>query len=203
MSVWRFLWYRDGGPTLSLTRLQQVEHEAFLTLLAGIREVPVAGTVAAGLDAGGDALLVTERFGQGLDEVGAEATDAQLAAVWAAVTQLHSAGISHGGITPGRVRVLGDEARLSDFTRAEVSPTRDRQLVDQAQLVVATAIAVGSDRAVSIAAEALGADGLAAVSSFLQPAALTVPLRVAADAADVDVDELRDSVVARDRSGAA
>ena len=201
VSVWRFLWYRDGGPTLSLTRLQQVEHEAFLTLLAGIRDVPVVGTVAAGLDAGGDALLVTERFGQGLDAVGAEATDAQLAAVWAAVRQLHSAGISHGGITPGRVRVLGDEARLSDFTRAEVSPTRDRQLVDQAQLVVATAIAVGSERAVSTAAEALGADGLAAVSSFLQPAALTVPLRVAADAADVDVDELRDSVVAR--TGAA
>ena len=197
VSVWRFLWYRDGGPTLSLTRLQQVEHEAFLTLLAGMRDVPVAGTVAAGLDAGGDALLVTERFGHGLDAVGAEATDAQLAAAWAAVTRLHSAGISHGGISPERVRVLGDEVRLSDFARAEVSPTRDRQLVDQAQLVVATAIAVGSERAVSIAAQAIGADGLAAVSSFLQPAALTVRLRTAADAADVDVDELRDSVVAR------
>ena len=146
-------------------------------MLAGIRDVPVAGTVAAGLDAGGDALLVTERFGHGLDAVGAEATDAQLAAAWAAVTRLHAAGISHGGITPERVRVLGDEVRLSDFGRAEVSPTRDRQLVDQAQLVVTTAIAVGSERAVSIAAEAVGTDRLAAVSSFLQPAALTVPLR--------------------------
>ena len=28
----RFLLYRDSGPILAITRLQQVEHEAFLTL---------------------------------------------------------------------------------------------------------------------------------------------------------------------------
>lgn len=31
----RFLLYRDSGPSLTLTRLQQVEHEAFVTLRAG------------------------------------------------------------------------------------------------------------------------------------------------------------------------
>ena len=31
----RFLLYRDSGPSLTLTRLQQVEHEAYLTLRAG------------------------------------------------------------------------------------------------------------------------------------------------------------------------
>jgi hypothetical protein len=31
----RFVWYRDSGPSLTITRLQQVEHEAYLTLLAG------------------------------------------------------------------------------------------------------------------------------------------------------------------------
>ena len=30
----RFLFYRDSGPTLALTRRQQVEHEAYLTLMA-------------------------------------------------------------------------------------------------------------------------------------------------------------------------
>ena len=197
VSVWRFLWYRDGGPTLSLTRLQEVEHEAFLTLLADARDVPVASTVAAGLDAGNDALLVTERVGRGLDEIGSTVTDAQLTAAWTAVAQLHSAGISHGGISPGRVRIVDDQARLSDFARAEVSPTRDAQLIDQAQLLVATAMAVGSERAVSVAADAVGLDELAAVSSFVQPAALTVPLRMAADAAGVDIDDLRATVIAR------
>ena len=39
----RFMLYRDSGPTLTLTRRQQVEHEAYLTLLAdraGVRVVP-------------------------------------------------------------------------------------------------------------------------------------------------------------------
>jgi len=31
----RFLLYRDSGPSLTLTRLQQVEHEAYLTMRAG------------------------------------------------------------------------------------------------------------------------------------------------------------------------
>ena len=32
--VWRFCIYRDSGPTLMVNRLQQVEHEAYLTFLA-------------------------------------------------------------------------------------------------------------------------------------------------------------------------
>ncbi len=197
VSVWRFLWYRDGGPTLSLTRLQQVEHEAFLTLLAERQDTPVAATVAAGLDAGGDALLVTEHVGRGLGEIGAAATDAQLAGAWDAVARLHAAGISHGGISPERVRVLDHEVRLSDFARAEVSAIGDLRLIDEAQLLVTTAIAVGADRAIAAAEAAVGIDGLAAVSSFVQPAALTVSLRSAAGAAGVDIDDMRATMVAR------
>ena len=58
--VWRFLWYRDSGPTLLLTRLQQVEHEAYLTLAArhaGVRAPDVL--VAASAPSGDEALLVT------------------------------------------------------------------------------------------------------------------------------------------------
>ena len=32
--LWRFLLYKDGGPTLHLTRLEDVEHEAYTLLLA-------------------------------------------------------------------------------------------------------------------------------------------------------------------------
>ena len=70
VSLWRFIWYRDGGPTLALTRLQQVEHEAFLTLLAERRGAAVNPVVAAGADSIGDALLVTRRVGRPLAEIG-------------------------------------------------------------------------------------------------------------------------------------
>ena len=52
--VWRFCFYRDSGPTLILDRLQQVEHEAYLTLMAGRAGVrcprcsPPAGSGPAG-----------------------------------------------------------------------------------------------------------------------------------------------------------
>ena len=55
----RFLLYRDSGPSLTITRLQQVEHEAFLTLRAGQAGVAVPEVVEAGTAGPSrDALLV-------------------------------------------------------------------------------------------------------------------------------------------------
>ncbi|HUY65731.1 MAG TPA: lysylphosphatidylglycerol synthase domain-containing protein [Acidimicrobiales bacterium] len=44
----RFLFYRDSGPTLALTRRQQVEHEAYLTLMADRAGARVPVVLAAG-----------------------------------------------------------------------------------------------------------------------------------------------------------
>ena len=44
----RFLFYRDSGPTLALTRRQQVEHEAYLTLMADRAGARVPEVLAAG-----------------------------------------------------------------------------------------------------------------------------------------------------------
>jgi glycosyltransferase 2 family protein len=195
LSAWRFIWYRDGGPTLSLTRLQQVEHEAFLNLLAERRGVPVARVVAAGLDVEGNALLVTERVGVGLHELGPAVTDEQLAAAWDAVLRLGPARISHGAIQPDRIRVDGERVRLADFAGAEAVETDDVTILDHAQLLVSTAVVAGEERALAAAMAALGTEGLAALASYVQPAALPSPLRRAADEADIDVDELRKRVV--------
>jgi hypothetical protein len=62
-STWSYLWYRDEAPSLTLSRLQQVEHEAFLTLLAERAGVPVLPVVAAGT-AEEDAILVVETRGR-------------------------------------------------------------------------------------------------------------------------------------------
>jgi uncharacterized membrane protein YbhN (UPF0104 family) len=56
----RFLLYRDSGPTLTYTRRQQVEHEAYLTMMADRAGAHVANVLAAGpAGPARDALLVT------------------------------------------------------------------------------------------------------------------------------------------------
>ena len=58
--VWRFCIYRDSGPTLVINRLQQVEHEAYLTFLAAHAGTLVPEIVAAGrCGPAHDAVLVT------------------------------------------------------------------------------------------------------------------------------------------------
>ncbi len=58
--AFRFLAYRDSGPTLTLTRVQQVEHEAYLTLLAERSGARVPGVLAAGTAGPSrDAVVVT------------------------------------------------------------------------------------------------------------------------------------------------
>ena len=58
--LWRFCLYRDSGPTLILDRIQQVEHEAYLTLMAGRAGVLVPEVLAAGrFGPSNDAALVT------------------------------------------------------------------------------------------------------------------------------------------------
>ena len=55
----RFLFYRDSGPALTVSRLQQVEHEAYLTMRAGQAGVAVPEIVDAGTAGlAKDALLV-------------------------------------------------------------------------------------------------------------------------------------------------
>ena len=58
--VFRFVGYRDSGPTLTFTRIQQVEHEAFLTLMAARSGARVPAVLAAGrAGPSRDAVLVT------------------------------------------------------------------------------------------------------------------------------------------------
>lgn len=195
VSLWRFAWYRDGGPTLTLTRLQQVEHEAFVTLLAERRGAPVHPAIAAGEDSLGDALLVIERHGRPVSDDGVQLTDADCTAAWATLEALHAAGIAHGAIDADRVFVDGDVVLLADLASSEVTPSREAFLLDRSQLLVTLTAEVGVERAVASAKAALGDDGLADVSSFIQPAALSYGLRRRLSATGVDVDDVRTAAV--------
>lgn len=59
--AWRFVAYKDSGPTLTLTRLQQVEHEAVCLFAARDAGVNVPRIVAAGVAGPSAALLALDQ----------------------------------------------------------------------------------------------------------------------------------------------
>ena len=174
--VWRFLWYRDSGPTLSLTRLQQVEHEAYLTLAArhaGVRASDVL--VAASAPSGDEALLVTVAPpGRPLADVDAERlSPAVLDAIFEQLRLLRQAGIAHGELNGTSVVVDEDgTVGLRGFRNATSSAPADRLDRDVAGLLVGLALRADPKLVVDAAGRTLGADALEAALPHIQPAAL-------------------------------
>ena len=190
--VWRTLWYRDGGPELGLSRLQAVEHEALMTLLATRSGVRTREVVTAGQTVRGDALLVLRGGARPLGELSAdELDDGLLRKCWQSLDRLGKAGLAHGQIDPSTVAVAGGEVWLLDFGAATAAPSHDDLQADRVQLLAATAAVAGSERAVNAALESLGSDGAEALLPYLQSAALATPLRKTVRAAGINMDQLR------------
>lgn len=206
--AWRFALYRDSGPALFLTRVQQVEHEALMTVLAGQAGARVPAVDAVGVAPGTeDAVLVlAPPSGRPLGEVDPDDLgDPALADAWALLGRLRAAQIALGALAPDQVVVDGDQVGLTGLHAAEGSAVPDRLDRDAAELLVVLALAAGSERAVAAARDALGPEGLADVLPLLQPAALSRETRralpdrkawltslreQAAGAAEVDPPEL-------------
>ena len=74
-TLWRTVWYRESGSPLRIGRLQQVEHEAFLTLLAAQAGVHTDRVVVAGSTRDDDALLVMSVAGRPLSQLPAGTVD--------------------------------------------------------------------------------------------------------------------------------
>lgn len=200
VSLWRFLWYRNSGGNVRVTPRQRIEHQAYLQLIAAARGAPVCPVVTAGVSRTGDALLATELVGRRLDEVDpADIDDGLIDAIWGALFALHAAGVSHGDLRAEVLRVDDGRVVVGSFDQAE-SITRAGQVhADRAQLLVATALLVGADRAVRAAVDAIGpeeADGVASLVGFLQTAALGPELRTAVDDADLSLEDLRAATAA-------
>jgi uncharacterized protein (TIRG00374 family) len=138
----RFVLYRDSGPTLTLTRRQQVEHEAYLTLLADRAGVRVARVMAAGpAGPSRDALLVTSPPpGRLLSELPAYVlpVGTGAAAVAAdggsdAAGAVGIAGTTPGAVAPGpAVLAVGDGPAPDDATPDAAAP--DDATLDDATL---------------------------------------------------------------------
>ncbi|HEX5365475.1 MAG TPA: lysylphosphatidylglycerol synthase transmembrane domain-containing protein, partial [Acidimicrobiales bacterium] len=92
---------------------------------------------------------------------------------WRQVEALHGARVAHRNLDLHEVCVSPDgRAVLRGFDGAALAAT-DRDLaLDRAQLLVATALAMGPDEAVAVAVDVLGVDRLATAVPYLQPLAL-------------------------------
>jgi uncharacterized protein (TIRG00374 family) len=181
--LWRFCFYRDSGPTLILDRLQQVEHEAFLTLMAGRAGVLVPEVLAVGrFGPSRDAALVTRLpAGRAL----AEADDAVLPdetvdELLRTVLRLREARLAHGALGSETIIVSAEGGVcLKDFRSASSSASDDRLDGDLAAVLAAVAVRVGAERTAAAAGRVLDADTARGALVHLQRAALD-PVTVAA-----------------------
>jgi uncharacterized membrane protein YbhN (UPF0104 family) len=193
--AWRFAWYRDAGPSLALTRLQQVEHEAVATLLAAGAGVAVPEVLAVGVSPlTEDALLVTRRPEAVAlaDRDGMALTDATMDDAWGQLDGLRSARIAHGAIDPWHLLADDDGGvHLVGFEDSSTSAPDDRLDADAAGLLVTLALEVGVERAAASAVRAIGADRLAGMLSHLQAPALSRATREALTRAKAFLKDVR------------
>jgi uncharacterized protein (TIRG00374 family) len=180
--LWRFCLYRDSGPTLILDRLQQVEHEAYLTLMAGRAGVPVPDVLAAGqFGPSRDAALVTRLpDGPALSQADAAGlADGTLDEILLAVVRLREARISHGALGGDTIIVSDRGVCVRDFRRASASAPAGRLDGDLAAALGAMAVRAGPERTATAASRVLNADTARAALVHLQRSALD-PVTVAA-----------------------
>jgi uncharacterized membrane protein YbhN (UPF0104 family) len=198
-TVWRSVWFREAGSPLRFGRLQQVEHEAFLTLLAGQAGVLTDRVVTAGATADDDALLVLERRGRLVAGAGGDArSDATgtCRQVWGLVRALHGAGIAHGCLD--EEHLIGHDGQLGviDLRGSVVAASEAQRRSDEVQALVTTAFLVGGDEAARIAVAEQGTDAVEAMLPYLQASVLTPTHRRRIRADELDLDDLRTTAAA-------
>jgi uncharacterized membrane protein YbhN (UPF0104 family) len=192
-TMWRTVWFRRPDSPSSPGRLQQVEHEAFLTLLAAQIGVLTQRVVTAGLTPTEDAILVLGGV-SGFRVASSGWAEEDVARMWEMLAGLHAARIAHGQVDGEHLISDGARAGLIDFRSATISHDPWHRLIDRAQALVTSVLAVGTGPGVRLAKEALGADELAEVLPFLQADPLTPSQRRELRQADVDIDGLRGEV---------
>ena len=195
---WRALAYRDPPRSVAVGRLEQVEHEALATVLAAQAGVRVPDVVTAALGPSGDALVVTRQPDLApLESFSPEqVSDDMLESVWQQVARLQAAGISHGRLNASNVLMVDNGPMLVDFAAATLGAPQSALDIDLAEVLVASTILVGPDRALKKASDAGWRGSLPRVLPYLQRAALTPHLRDLARAHEVDLKQLRTAAAA-------
>ncbi|MCU1450264.1 MAG: hypothetical protein JWP02_2434 [Acidimicrobiales bacterium] len=181
--MWRALLYKESGPGLFRSRREQVEHEAYVMLLAQGHGVRVPEVVVAGEAGAGTAILVQREIeGSLLRDVDGEALDDDLLGeLWRQVGALHAARVVHGRLDAEHVVLTPAGPAVVGFTTGRTSDQERLAAQDVAELLAATSAIAGPERAVAAAVRALGAEAVRPSLPLLQAAALTRRTRVLLD----------------------
>jgi undecaprenyl-diphosphatase len=179
---WRSVLYKDGASEVHLTRVEDVQTEAYALLLAERAGVRVPHVVVAGSAGPGAALVLIRRpeaVGSLAELDPATVSDVVLRDAWTQLERLHDAHVVHGQLNAHHILLGPNGVALVDFTRASgTASSTGGRAADVAELLASTAAIVGNERAVRAAAGVVGRDELVAALPLLQPAALsgeTVP----------------------------
>jgi uncharacterized membrane protein YbhN (UPF0104 family) len=199
-NLWRLVWYRGVERTVRLSRVELVEHEAFVTLLAERAGARVSHLVTAGSAGRSDALVVVRPLGDTIaSQAGAADTpsaidEAAVSGLWAEISRLHDAGITHGRIDLDRVVVIPDGTlALGDLSSATVTGEPEDAAKDRAQVLTLSILLLGEERGLAVA-RAFGDDTVVSVLPYLQEAAMPPLIRATLDDRKVELDNVRTRV---------
>ena len=171
---WRELWYRDSGPSLSSSRLHQVEHEALLTIGAGEMGVPVEKVMTVGEPDPKIAIIALTAEGEMFDERDPDDVDDEtLVEVWKSAGLLRQHDVAHGRLNLHAFRVDGGPALVQNFQVASTAAPAERLNRDIAELLASLAAAFGTERTVSTARIGVGDDALVEALPYVQRSALS------------------------------
>jgi tRNA A-37 threonylcarbamoyl transferase component Bud32 len=142
---WRSLAYRDPPRSVTVGRLEQVQHEALAMLMAAQAGVRTPSVVTAARGPNGDALIASRQPDSApLEDFSpALVSDDLLTALWEQVALLHAARISHGRLNLSNVLVGEEGPMLVDFSAATLGAPQSALDIDGAELLVACTILVG------------------------------------------------------------
>ncbi len=202
LSAWRVLTVKglgDAGAIRSPARA--VQREALALGLFRAVGTRVGDLVAVAGTPNETAVLVVDRVpGESLDDLGADVSDAALHDLWDQIARLQERRLAHRRLAAQNLVVDGDQVSLVDLRRADLQATDEILGADVAELLVTTAIEVGTERAVAAAAR-LPTDQLARSVPLIQHAVFSRPTRDRLDALDENgerlLTELRDAAAER------
>ncbi|MGY2003693.1 phosphatase PAP2 family protein [Blastococcus sp. SYSU DS1024] len=170
--VLRYGRLEDEAPFSSVRRL--VEHEDYMVRLlrdGGVRVPAPVGVVE--VVPGREYLLVTELVLGAVEILDSGMGDPVVDDALQQVRLLWAAGAAHRDIKPSNVLAQGDHVVLVDVSFGELRPSRWRQAVDLANMLLVCALVAGPDRVLDRALRSFTPAELA--EAFATTSSLTVP----------------------------
>lgn len=125
-------------------------------------------------------------------------SDQALDQIWKEVRNLHHAGVAHEGLHTGSFCVdRNGRIWITGLTRGEIAASRLRMRLDRAELLIATALLVGADRAIVAAEKVIGSEDLATLPPLMQKVALNPYITAALKADSSILETLRDDIISQ------